>query len=70
MYLLLLYDSSKYIGAEKSDGNDVVLGTTFGEAFKLNIGDTNPKDGISGCFDDLQLKLTDETATRVYDFEN
>ena len=32
MYFFLLYDSSKYIDAEKSgiDGNDVVLGTTFG----------------------------------------
>lgn len=62
----------EYIDAEAliDSGYEVVLGTTYNEVFKLNAADTNPKDGTSGCFDALELKLTDEDATRVYDFEN
>lgn len=71
---LFLYSSicrynGQYIDAEAGMGNEVVLGTTIFEALKFNIGDTAPKDGLSGCYDALHIKLTDEEATRVYDFE-
>ena len=47
----------------------VVLGTTFLEALKFNIGDSSPRNGLRGCYDALHIKLTDEEATRIYDFE-
>jgi len=61
----------EYIDAvTTTDGTDAVLGN-FYYTFAWNIGDSAAPDaGVSGCYDNVQIDLNDETATRVYDFEN
>ena len=61
----------EYIDAVTSiDSTDAVLGNMAFYPFAWNIGDsTAPDAGVSGCYDDLQIDLNDEEATRVYDFE-
>lgn len=61
----------EYIDAvATNDATDAVLGNMAFYPFAYNIGDSAAPDaGVSGCYDDLQIDLNDEDATRVYDFE-
>jgi hypothetical protein len=50
-------------------GGNAVLGNMAYYVFAWNIGDSAATDqGISGCYDAVHIKMTDESATRVYDF--
>mmetsp|Transcript_11986 Transcript_11986/g.34277 ORF Transcript_11986/g.34277 Transcript_11986/m.34277 type:complete len:223 (-) Transcript_11986:123-791(-) len=50
--------------------DEAVLGNMAFYPLALNIGDSAAPDaGVSGCYDALHIKLSDEEATRVYDFE-
>ena len=50
-------------------GGKAVLGNMAYYVFAWNIGDSAAPDaGVSGCYDAIHIKMTDESATRVYDF--
>ena len=53
---------------------DAVFGALLSDdishwTYQLNIGDTTLQTGLEGCFDGFEMKFTDETSPRIYDFE-